>query len=109
MAISKETAQKLYELLKQVSCTEEVNEFYTILNQHYSALQTKLVQNFSLGDAVEFDSKRGITVQGIVKKINGKSIKLEATDFVKWTVAPSLLRKIPKSKLRKGTGSSFGS
>lgn len=101
MAISKETAQKLYELLKSVSNSEEITEFYTILNEYYRELQSKIVKQFSIGDPVEFDSKRGMTVQGKITKLNGKSVKLQSTDYVTWTVAPSLLRKIPKSAMKK--------
>lgn len=52
----------------------------------------KASAQFRVGDKVEWDGKYGNTEQGVITKINPKTIKVR-TDRYLWTVSATLLRK----------------
>ena len=70
---------------------ETLNVIITQINRRRSALQEEAIDNFVVGQDVEFTKKDGGIVQGVVQKINRKSIHVK-TDLVLWKVSPSLLR-----------------
>jgi hypothetical protein len=56
-------------------------------------LITLTAMKFTVGDTVQFTSTRGRLIEGIVEKVNRKTINV-STHTQKWRVSPSLLTKV---------------
>jgi hypothetical protein len=87
---------KIADLVQTLSINElrAVNE---IVNLRWKRLQEQELRTFNLRDKVSFVSTRGITVEGVVTKINAKSCTVSGTGrFVghTWRCSPSILTKI---------------
>tara|TARA_S200002703_G_scaffold40851_3_gene35557 strand:+ start:5521 stop:5802 length:282 start_codon:yes stop_codon:yes gene_type:complete len=80
----------VYDYIKSAD-NETLNAIITQINRRRSALQEEAIDNFVVGQAVEFTRKDGDIVRGSIQKINRKTIHVK-TDFVTWKVSPSLLR-----------------
>jgi len=72
--------------------TSEVREFWDILKARHKELQARIARSFSIGDKVEFDSKYGYVIDGVITKVNTKTIHVDTEDDGKWKVGSSLLR-----------------
>jgi len=80
----------------------DCKEAWALVKVRWDTIERHAVLNFSIGDPVEWDSKKGCVKRGIVKRINQKSVTVDvkAKDggdlFNKhdqtWKVAPSFLR-----------------
>jgi hypothetical protein len=64
------------------------------LNLIYQARSTSLMVRFTKGDRVGFQTSDGRTLEGIVLRLNKKTISVAADDGRQWNVAPGLLRLI---------------
>ena len=74
---------------------DELSQASDMLKRAWSMEQQKAVNNFKIGDKVQFDAgNRGGIISGIVTKINQKTISVK-TDTSTWKVSGSLLSKIP--------------
>lgn len=80
----------------------DLSEFLNIINRaDTNELQTcrgliesRLTRSFRVGDAIRFDAgNRGI-ITGTVTKINAKTISVQATNGMRWKVAPCFITKI---------------
>ena len=71
--------------------TDILNEIIAEVKLRQRTLQAEIGSTFRVGDAVYFDSKRGMRVTGTIEKINRKTIKV-ATPTGRWSVSPSLLK-----------------
>ena len=80
--------------LGQIFAKMDRQDFATVADM-YKQAQTICTRReaaaFRVGDAVYFDSKRGMRVTGTIEKINRKTIKV-ATPTGLWSVSPSLLK-----------------
>ena len=45
-----------------------------------------------VGNQVKFMGRHGVTVQGVVEKVNRTTVSVRSTAGMRWTVAPGLLR-----------------
>ena len=61
-------------------------------------LAMKLRVQFRVGDPVWFDAGRRGTVYGTITKMNAKSVKVETSTGMKWTVSPQLLQRNTQTK-----------
>ena len=81
----------VYDYIKNAD-NETLNVIITQINRRRSVLQEEAIDNFVVGQDVEFTRKDGEIIRGSIQKINRKTIHVK-TDFVMWKVSPSLLRK----------------
>ena len=65
----------------------------TQINRRRSVLQEEAIDNFVVGQDVEFTRKDGDTIRGSIQKINRKTILVKTDLNLLWKVSPSLLRK----------------
>ena len=56
------------------------------------ARSTILMADFSISDLVSFQTSDGIEIQGVVLRLNKKTISIDTGDGQRWNVAPGLLR-----------------
>jgi hypothetical protein len=56
------------------------------------ARSTSLMANFTVGDRVCFQAPDGRTLEGIVLRLNKKTVSVATDDGHQWNVAPGLLR-----------------
>lgn len=80
--------------LGQIFAKMDRQDFATVADL-YKQAQTMCSRReaaiFRVGDAVYFNSKRGMKVSGTIQKINTKTIKV-STDSGIWSVSPGLLK-----------------
>jgi len=62
-------------------------------------IQQEIAVSFRKGDKVRFDAKNRGIIEGIIEKINQKTIKIKQTNGANvisttWSVSPSLLKKV---------------
>ncbi len=58
------------------------------------AKSTTLMASFSKGDRVGFQAPDGRMLEGIVLRLNKKTVSIDTDDGHQWNVAPGLLRLI---------------
>lgn len=56
------------------------------------AKSTNLMATFSIGDLVSFRASDGREVQGVVLRLNKKTVSIDSGDGHRWNVAPGFLR-----------------
>lgn len=57
----------------------------------YQAKATVSMSQFTKGDHVCFTTDDGRTIQGVVERLNKKTVSIKADNMYRWKVAPSLL------------------
>ena len=81
----------VYDYIKSAD-NETLNAIITQSNRRSSALQEEAIDNFVVGQDVEFTRKDGDTIRGSIQKINRKTILVKTDLNLLWKVSPSLLR-----------------
>jgi len=74
--------------------SETIKEMIKEINARRSAIQKELRRNFTVGQMVEFTTKKGGVERGEIEKINRKTIYVRTAPLVRWKVAPSFLRAV---------------
>jgi hypothetical protein len=62
------------------------------------ARATTLMASFTRGDRVSFQTPEGQTLEGIVIRLNKKTVSVAADDGRQWNVSPGLLRLVKTVK-----------
>jgi len=92
MALTKTQKQKLTMLFTDMDRTD-LNLVTDLHKQASRFLAAREASKFTIGDTVQFTSTRGRLIEGIVEKVNRKTINI-STSTVSWRVSPSLLTKV---------------
>jgi hypothetical protein len=90
-------SSSLVKEIQKLGTIEECKEVYALLKVQTANITISEATKFRLGQKVWFVSKkRGISMrlQGVVARINKKSISVETDDGGKWSVSPSLLNVV---------------
>ncbi len=56
------------------------------------AKSTRLMAAFTIGDQVSFQNTDGRTIQGVVRRLNKKTVSIDTADGHRWNVSPGFLR-----------------
>ncbi len=88
---------------------DEISYAWDCLRRQGSAIDSRALINFQLGEEVTFQGKRDNgMVTGLIEGIGAKNLKVRATGYslfgavgVIWTVSPSLLTKTEREKKRE--------
>ena len=82
------------------SCSEEDRKtIVDALNTQRRIANEQATKELYLGAHVSFISSKGRgIIEGIVTKINKKSVKLDCEDHGRWTVSPNLLTLVHTGK-----------
>ena len=71
-----------------------LNEIISTINYRRKELNRQVKNQFSVGDRVWFNSRKGTKIEGEITKINRKNIVVsQDNSYVSWNVTPSLLKK----------------
>lgn len=103
--------RKFLELVAQIDTLKEsemlilLNHLTDRLKQHHQQLTRQAMNQFRPGDLVQFRSKTGEIVNGVVTRINQKSITLHTKEGVRWNVSPQLLKIVSQPDQEKRTSS----
>ena len=73
---------------------DTLNAMIKEINTRRRLVQEQLGRKFTVGQMVEFNTKKGIPVRGEIEKINRKTISVRTAPLERWRVAPSLLRAV---------------
>ena len=72
----------------------ELNDIVSTINYRRKELNRQVKNQFSVGDVVWFNSRKGTKIEGEITKINRKNIVVsQDNSYVSWNVTPSLLKK----------------
>ena len=71
---------------------DTLNAMIKEINTRRRLVQERLGRQFTVGQMVEFNTKKGVVERGEIEKINRKTISVRTAPLVRWRVAPSLLR-----------------
>ncbi len=61
------------------------------------ARSTSQMAAFGIGDLVSFRSLDGHNIEGVVQRLNKKTVSVKTSDGHRWNVAPDLLRLIKEA------------
>jgi|TARA_Y100000590_G_scaffold314913_1_gene356102 putative ribosome biogenesis GTPase RsgA len=89
--------ESIIDSILKITDTNELREISNALHQHRTYMNAQATRNFVVGDKVEFEGRRGRTVQGVVKRVKIKNIIVEETNSPfggRWNVSASLLKKV---------------
>ncbi len=89
--------ESIIDSILKITDTNELREISNALHQHRTYMNAQATRNFVVGDKVEFEGRRGRTVQGVVKSVKIKNIIVEETNSTfggRWNVSASLLKKV---------------
>lgn len=89
MALTAKQTEKLIALINKMD-DDDLNTSASIFNARRRQLQAEIATSFSVGQKVTFVSSKRGPVNGIISKINRKTIQVKA-GTVNWKVSPSLL------------------
>ena len=56
------------------------------------AKSTRMMAAFTIGDRVSFQDADGRTIQGVVRRLNKKTVSVIAADGHRWNVSPGFLQ-----------------
>jgi len=85
--------EEVVEYLWNIKNKDEIHELWNILKGRSRQLEEQLTYAFNVGNKVYFNNK-GIKTEGIIEKVNRKSISVKVGEFAHWNVSPSLLTKV---------------
>ena len=71
---------------------DTLNAMIKEINARRSVVQKQIGNKFTVGQMVEFNTKKGVVERGEVEKINSKTISVRTAPLVRWRVSPTLLR-----------------
>lgn len=71
---------------------DTLNAMIKEINARRSVVQKQIGNKFTVGQMVEFNTKKGDVERGEVEKINRKTISVRTAPLVRWRVSPRLLR-----------------
>jgi len=84
--------------LNTLTTRQEIDEAWEFLRGKAKRLATQLVDQFQVGQQVQFTGKRGARLQGTVKALNQTTLSVEVADpfrgKVTWRVASSLAQPV---------------
>ena len=72
--------------------SETLNAMIHEINARRRTVNQKISSKFTVGQMVEFNTKKGVVERGEVEKINSKTISVRTAPLVRWRVSPTLLR-----------------
>jgi predicted DNA-binding ribbon-helix-helix protein len=72
---------------------ETLNAIIAEIKNRQRQMQQDIGSSFNVGDKVWFDANRRGRIEGMISKINQKTIVVK-TPTVTWKVTPSLLKKV---------------
>lgn len=84
----------LTEQILELKTVEEINQVIAAIRTRQAELQSRAAMAFMVGQKVNFKGKFGGTVQGVVTKLNRKTIEVKAETGTTWKVSPSLLKTV---------------
>lgn len=90
--------KQLQELIKDINEAEAValyNQLGTKLNLLRKARELMSLQDYNVLDKVAFHDK-GVHLEGVITRINLRTVSVIASDGRNWTVHPSYLTRIGK-------------
>jgi FKBP-type peptidyl-prolyl cis-trans isomerase 2 len=70
---------------------EELNRVVEAVKMRRTYIAKTTARSLSIGDSVSFESKRGVTVQGTVTKVNSKTVVVDTVHDGRWKVTASML------------------
>ena len=73
---------------------DTLNAMVKEINARRQVVQAQIGNNFTVGQMVEFNTKKGVVERGEIEKINRKTISVRTAPLERWRVAPSLLRAV---------------
>lgn len=75
---------------------ETLNAIIAEIKARQRSMQQEIAVSFSVGEKVTFNAKRRGIVEGLITKINQKTVKVKQTNGLgtTWSVSPSLLKKV---------------
>lgn len=86
---------KLASILARMNTLDELRVANTMLKTRWNEVQHAGVKAFVKGDQVSFVSRSGITVHGVVDRINRKTVGVQGENsWDHWRVPPSMLTKV---------------
>jgi len=71
---------------------DTLNAMIKEINTRRRNINQKIIGKFTVGQVVEFTTKKGDIERGEVEKINRKTISVRTAPLVRWRVSPRLLR-----------------
>ena len=71
---------------------DTLNAMIQEINTRRRTVNQKIIGKFTVGQMVEFNTKKGDVERGEVEKINRKTISVRTAPLVRWRVSPRLLR-----------------
>jgi hypothetical protein len=87
------TMEQLSELISK--CGIEDLRFITVLcKRQRDVIEMSIANTFHPGQRVEFIGRHSIKMQGMVKSVGVKRVKVVANNGVIWTISASLLKLI---------------
>jgi len=88
--------EEVEKLINSMNTKEELQKIQYVIGTRWNFLTTKAKSQFSVGDRVQFDTKRGITV-GKVVGFTLKYVKVEPENWIipqTYKISPTLLKKV---------------
>lgn len=91
MIIDREVAKAI-----RNASSSELTAIINLVKERQKALERKAAVAFAVNDKVRFDAGRRGLIEGVITKINIKTIQVKQTNglAITWKVSPSLLKKV---------------
>lgn len=78
--------------MKNTFTSAELDQINNALKERYNSVAYHTARTFKIGDQVHFSTRAGLVVNGVIRKINAKTVQVySSTTNVNWKVSPGLL------------------
>jgi len=85
----------LLNAIRSIDNHQDLSQVIDAVNQQNKRISRMKTKSFSVGDYVYFTDKSGRQVDGVVTKVNPKTVIVMEQGYGKWRVDASLLSKDP--------------
>lgn len=73
--------------------SDDIKEVFRLAKIRHGQIQEFKTAEYDIGDSVHFDTKKRGRIDGIIEKVNRKTVSVRATNGVIWSVSPGLLKR----------------
>jgi len=88
------SAKEISLAILKIKSLDELKEINEAIGYQWKAIQKTQARAFRVGDKVTFVAKQGTVYNGVVEKVNQKTVAVKTGPYQTWRVSPSVLKKV---------------
>ncbi len=89
------TMQQVVSFILEIESKDDLKRLNDAVRNRWNRLTAYSTMQFAVGDQVTFEDKNGVTLRGVIERVNRKTCSLRIPGSrQQWRVAPDFLTKV---------------